>query len=433
MDDRITAFIESLKKHLEGMPQEEIRQAVSYYEEYLFDAREAGKDIIEVLAQWDSPEKIAAMIRTETSIVRAQQNPGLRNYTRVLPNAFRMVTTPFAFLLLTVFVLASYTLVVGFFTIALATFAGAVAFSAGLAYQAFTAESQNTMGILGALGMGLLGSGILLLLSYVFFKLTRLLIRASTGVIRRFMRKPDRPLPQKERVEALRKSGWKRVTSVCLAIALTGLILFSVSGLPVKYFTLFNSMKPREFTLKTVEFDPAQVERVSLVTTNTLIKLVRGTGDKMVVTYEKIDWLDYDLTLQEKQLSFKERSNGRLPLFELAQLHENSLELTVAIPEGVDLQEIRAESYGGFIVIDGLSQNIKAVTQSGKITLNDPHAAGKYNLKARTGAGDLVIDGRNIEKNGERNWSFIRSYIRDQGASDTIELTSARGSIFINH
>jgi len=427
MDERITAFIEDLKKYLKGLPEEEIQEAVNYYEEYLSDALDAGKDLDTILNQLDSPQKIAAMVRTEASILRTQKNPGLRNYASVLRNAFNIVTTPLAFLLLAVFVIASFSIVVSFFTISLCTFTGALIFAFSIINQAFTVSHQDIMGIAGALGLGVLGAGFLLFLSYVFFKLGRLLIRASAWLVRKMMRKPSSFVPETESEQGIVNRRRSHALPIFSVIMLTGLIMFSVSGLLLKYWMIFNSMKPLGVEVYTMEFDPAQVDKISAVTTHTNIKLVRGLGEKISMSYEQADWLEHEVELNGREIRFNEKTNGRLPLFQLAQIHENSTELTITIPENFNLQSINVESYGGFIYIEDLVENIEANTMSGKIYLDNENVKEDYSLRAFTGAGTIDVNGNREGQKTDRGLEFNQN----TGAEKIIELTSARGGISI--
>ena len=120
MDDRLKAFLKELEQKLTGMPEKEIKGVLDYYEEYLNDALEEGKNPDELLTHMDSPDKISAMIKAETSIKKAQSNPGLKNYSKVLKYAFSAITAPFAILLFSLFIFISY-------GIALMLFGGALA------------------------------------------------------------------------------------------------------------------------------------------------------------------------------------------------------------------------------------------------------------------------------------------------------------------
>lgn len=56
-------FIEELRRLLAGMPEEEMREAVQYYEDYFADAGEENEE--QVLRELGGAEKVAASIRAE--------------------------------------------------------------------------------------------------------------------------------------------------------------------------------------------------------------------------------------------------------------------------------------------------------------------------------------------------------------------------------
>jgi uncharacterized membrane protein len=137
MNHKIADFIQNLEKLLEGLPQKEIRGALSYYEEYLTDAAEAGENLDEILEKLGSPEEIASVIRAEISIIKAQRSPGLRNFAGATKSAFSRVTTPLAIILLSIFIAISYSAVIILFIGAFATLVAAVLTALGLAAEAF--------------------------------------------------------------------------------------------------------------------------------------------------------------------------------------------------------------------------------------------------------------------------------------------------------
>lgn len=427
MDERISGFIDSLKKQLEGLPEEEILEAVSYYEEYLNDAAEAGKDLGVIFLQLDSPEKIAGMIKTETSIIRAQHSPGLWNFTSVLRNAFRGATTPLAVFFLSIFVIISFSMVAVLFAGAFAAFVGAVVIVLGLIYQAFMIPSRFIPEIAGTVGMAFFGAGICILAAFGLYKLGRWFIRISTRMIRRMLKKAQKPLPDMNNRQFQGKSNSKLVVFTCLIASVVGLVLFSVSGLPMKYFIIFNSMKPENITLKTEEFDPGKINKISIATAHSHIKLIRGVSNKILLSYEQPDWLDYELGINGSTLSFFEKSNGRLPLFKLTTLHESRTEVTVSLPDRYTPGIVTLESTGGFIYITGLVENIQAKTYTGSINLDTKNTAGGLNIKANTESGVIEVNGT---QTGQKTNQGIE-YHQSAQTGKTIELRSSRGNINI--
>ena len=427
MDDRIVLFIDTLKKNLEGLPQEEIKKAVGYYEEYLNDAVEAGKDLESVLSQLGSPEKAAGTIRAEISILRAKHSPGLKNYTRVLRNATLGATAPLTVLAISIFVFISYCLVVMLFAGALASVIGAAAVALAFVYAVFTIPSIFALEIVGTIGFGLFSTAVLLLIAYGLYKLGRLFIVISSGLIGRMLKKSRKAEFAGDAGQAVKKPGAKRVVFACLFMVVAGLALSAVSGLPVKYFTIFNSMKPENLTVRTAEFKPGEISKLSIVTANSHIRLVSSQSDKITVTYEQPDWLDYELGSSGSMLSFYEKSNGRLPFYNLSSMHESRTELTIALPEGYTPEAVDLKSTGGYIGIERFTGNLHATTFTGNITLDFKNTAGLYDVEASTGTGIIEVDGIQAGKKTDAGVEYYES----SGSGQSVKISSSRGNIAI--
>ena len=144
----------------------------------------------EEIARLGPAKNVADAMRTETSLHRARRDPGLRNYNNGLRNAFRIAATPFAVMLLAVLVLLTYSLVLSFFAVSITLFASGIAVALGLSCQAFQAAPRDFIQIMGALGLGLFAGGILLLLSWLFYKLAKRMIAASASLVWLIIRKP---------------------------------------------------------------------------------------------------------------------------------------------------------------------------------------------------------------------------------------------------
>lgn len=427
MLERIESFIDNLKKQLQGLPEHEIGEAVDYYMEYLHEAAETEKDLDEVFRELGTVESIAGAIRTESSIATAQRDPGLRNFSRVLRNAFRGVTKPFSVFLLSLFIIVAFSMVAMLFAGALTALLGAVVLGLGFLYQTFTIPLRYTGNLIGTIGAGAFGAGICLLTAYGLYRLGRLFIRLSSGSIRRIRHSDQKPVPAAEKGQPHR-SRPRRMISAFLILTAAGLILMVVSGLPVKLFYIFNSMKPEQIIVRTAEFEPGTVNKISVVTAHSHIKLVRSHTDKIGVTYEQPDWLDYELGSSGSMLSFLEKSNGSLPLFKLTSMHESVTLLTISLPENYSPDRITLESTGGVIVIEGVAENIQVKTFTGDIRFDSRGVTGGYTIKAVTKTGTVEVNG---EATGQQTKEGREFYLSTR-AGKTIEMHSSSGHIRLN-
>ncbi len=429
MDERIVGFLDLLRANLTNIPDDEKNDAINYYENFLNDASEEGKDLDEVLSQLDSPESIAETIKTEANFNLAEQNPGFRSFNRVVKNALHTVTTPFTNIMLYLVVALSYVTVAFVFAGAFISLIASVVFGFELIYEAFTIPSKYALEIAGTFGMAFLCAGILFLTAFGLYKLGRLLIRVSLKLVRKVIKKNLKKAPLKNENYPARKLVWsKKIVISSVIISILGLILFSISGLPVKYFTIFNSMKPDNVVTRTTEFNPAEINKISITTQHSCIKILRNKTNKIMVSYEQPDWLDYEIKKSGSMLSFYESSNGSLPLFKISRLHESRTEVTVSIPESYSPGIISAESTGGFISVIDLLENIKAKTYSGQIHITNKNIPDTYNISAGTEVGKIEVNGA---KAGNNTGSGIEYFV-DHKSPITMDIISSRGDIYIS-
>ncbi|MCL6588532.1 MAG: DUF1700 domain-containing protein [Firmicutes bacterium] len=441
MDEKITRFIQSIAAQLEGLPEAEIRKAVGFYEEYFNEAVEAGQDPEDILKSLETPEKIAAMLRTETSLLKAESNPSLGNFSKMLRNAFRYVTTPFTVFLLSMVVLILGGLVVGLSGGVIGAVLGAIAIAIGLFYEGVRIPGHFLMEIIGTIGIALFGAGICLLLAFYFYKGARLLIQCSTKLIRLITRGYAARISGKSSPEPIQTQKTSRTKPLLAYIlwgfTLAGAILVGVSGLPWKYLVIFNGMRSEAAVQKiSNQYDPGATGKISVVTAHSKIKITQNSVSKIIITYEQPDWLDYEVKSDGSMLSFHEKTNGRLPLFRLVALHESFTELVVSLPKGYDPELITLESSGGPIEIAGLAVNgrtgarITAQTFNGEIKFDATEFSKNYSLKANTVNGRILANGISAGQNTGEGLEYYRKTRTTRGAGlAIIELKSVNGNI----
>jgi uncharacterized membrane protein len=444
MDERITHFIQSIAAQLEGLPEVEIRKAVSFYEEYFNEALEAGQDPEQLIKSLGAPEKIVTMLRTETSLMKAESNPSLRNFSKALRNSFRYVTTPFMVFLLSLVVLISGGLIVAFFGGVVATVTGAMAILIVLIYESVRIPGQFLPEIIGTLGIALFGSGICLLLALGQYKIVQLLIQFSAKLIRLIARKcTARKYSARlsggstsEPVQSLNVSQAKShaLTYILLGLTFVGGIMAGVSGLPWEYFIIFNVMRS-EAVIQKVEqqYDPGAIEKLSIVTAHSKIRMTRNSGKKIIITYEQPNWLDYEIKSDGSMLSFYEMSNGRLPLFQLVKLHESFTELSISLPERYHPEMISLETTGGPIEISGLAENLTAQTLNREIKFDSTGIVSNFGLKANTKAGQILVNGVSAGQQVSEGIEYYRKTRTTKTPGQVmVELGSTYGNINID-
>jgi uncharacterized membrane protein len=427
VSDKIDSFIRELESQLKDLPKDEIDDAVCYYREYLNDAKESGEDPDAALNRLGTAEKIAAMIRMEASIDRARSNPGVRNYGAVLKNTFRVITAPFSILFLSMFVILSGGTFITFYAGAFCSFLGSILAFAAVVYEVSKMPVKFFIEIVGIIGAGIMMSGILLLITIGLYKLGRLFIRLSVWTIDKILNKPQQKEPSSKRTTETKSKRLRKAVRLISVLSFAGFLIFAVSGLPMRYFNIFNSMKPQNIELKSYEFDTDQVNVISVETAHSIVKISEGSGDKVRFAYEKSDWLDCTLTTEGNTLRFREKSGGRLPFFELVSMHESLTELEIYIPKDSNVERITVGSKGGHVFISDLYSNMEIQTMNGRIEVNLPDT-GRVNVIAETTNGSIYVNNMQAgQKTGKKT-----EYIVTAGSEKTVNLKSANGDIRIN-
>lgn len=429
MDNRIGEFINSLKENLPDLSEDEKTDVILYYEEYLQDANDSGKDMDEVFRELGKPVDIASVIQAEITFEKASKKPGIKSFNKVIKNIFLGVSGPFGYAIRSLYLFVMYSLIIVFTGASLASLLCSVSGFAVLLYEALKIPSAFAQERFGTLGMALLVMGLFAIITYAFFRISRFLIAGATDTIRKMVRRKVHHETYGSSQEENKKQSYGKLIPLIFSIAIiAGLVICIASGLPFKLFYIFNSMRPDNIKLSVNEFSAGQAKDINITTEHSCIKIVKDNKnpDKIVITYQQPDWLDYHADSNQGIIAFKELSNGRLPLFYLVSLHESRTDVTVYLPENIDLNEINIESRGGFVYIDDVVENINVKTHTGSIYLDNSRTDEPYNIKARTESGKIEADW--IPEKDKANSEISYNH---QEATKTIELISSRGSISI--
>lgn len=429
MDDRIKSFLEELKLKLAGLPETEAKEALDYYKEYLNDALDEGKSVEEILLNLDPPEKTALMIKAETSIRKAQNSPGLKNYTKAMKYALSNITKPFSVLLFSIFIFVTYSTALLLFLCAIISATAACILLSGSIYESLKIPSGYIAEIVGTIGSGLFLASLCLLLAFGLYKLCRLIITISSGLTRRMLNKSHKPLPEISKIPAYSGKSSKLFLKICVIAATAAFIIALASGLPMKLFMIFNSMEPSSVTTQSWEYDNSAVEKINITTAHSHIRLEKSNTDKIRISYTQPDWMESEVSCIDGQLAFLEKSNGRLPLFSLVSMHENRTKVTISLPENFSPDTIKLESRGGFVHIGTTNFNNRTKTYTGNIYLEPDSAANPASIKASTSTGIIYVRGENIGNNKNSKGQKFEAVAQ---SGSIIELETSRGSIFIN-
>lgn len=428
MSEKITAFIDELRKYLGGMNEDDAREAVLYYEEYLMDASEAGEDLEKVILSIGPAKKLAATIKTEASIKMVRKEPGIRNYAKVLKNAFHFTTTPLKVLLFGAFALCSLSLVAAFFISSVVLYSGALLSLLYMINEAAPVFSRYPLEAFGTLGIGLIAASALFVSGYVFFKISRYITRLFAIVVGFMFRTGRHEEKNEQAVKPARKSFARKAVVFCCILFAAGIALAIVSGIPIRFFILYNSMESPKAVSRQESFNTASISKVSVKTGNSRILLTKGTGDTITLAYKLPEWLDPSIRLQDGTLSFSEEPNGRLPLNFLQILHESNSYVSVEIPESF-VKPISLNSYSGSIYAEAAAGSMNIGSTNGGILLK-VMVNGEKNIPsiyAITRSGSVELNGKPISG----STSGGTSYDMDGLSGQEITISSQSGKISI--
>lgn len=407
MDERIQKYLTELEQQLAGLPETERKEAMDYYTEYVNDALDEGVSPEELLSRLEPAEKTAAAIKAETSIKDVRSNPGIKNYSKLVRYARIGFTKPLTILMFSLLIFTTYSIAILLFLGTVISTAAACLILPALVSEALKIPSEYPAEIMGTIGMGIFFAGLLILTAYGFYVLCRPIFRLSANLISNMIKRnksqmistePAIDTPVSEDIK--RPSG--RVLKASLIVIAASLLITIATGLPVKLFMIFNSMKPSSITMHSQEFTISEISRISITTAHSVVRLKEGSSDKIVLEYERSDWLDFDISYNSGELIFKEESNGRMPLFPLVTMHENRAGITVMLPAGYKPDMVSLKSRGGFIYIENANVPVEAKTYTGSIFIDVPGKTAADGIpgtvSATTVRGTIYIGGEIVDE-----------------------------------
>lgn len=455
MDEKMMAFLDELKLHLKDLPEAEKTAALNYYEDLLNDASYDGVSPEDMLSKLDTPANIAASIKAEVSIKNVSSKPDLKNYSKAVKYSRSRITRPLSLFLFSMLIFATYSIAICLFIITVASTAAACITLSVFVSEALKIPSQYMAEIISSIGIGIFFAGLLLLNAYCFFKLTGLLVKLSTRLIARMLKNNTSQSPddgsncsdEKDNVADIsitdganlvdtendsgsdKRAGLKKLAlRIVMAVSAAGLVISLLTGLPIRLFMLYNSVAPSNIELREWEFSSDDTSKISINTAHTNIRLKKGSSDEIEIKYEKADWLEPEISCTGGQLEFREKPNGRMPLFRLVTLHENGAELTISLPDGFNPDELKLESRGGFIYIDSVEYPVEAKTYTGAIHVESFGDMESAAVRARTSAGFIQAAG---QKAGTKtaDSTVYQSKLKSKAL---IQIETERGNIFID-
>jgi uncharacterized membrane protein len=381
------AWLEELKQALlSSRLTKESSEVVGYYEEFLLDAVEAGRETADLLARFGSPEQVVSETLSERSILAAEARPGpfrLVSASRRTLKATATAAGRAAIVTAAVFPLLSglFLYLCGFLFFLVPP---AVVALVLLELPLVPIAAVDTKA--GLLGLVLLLVGLSIGTGWLLWSGANGLTRLTMRMLRSKKRveagdaegtsgtaasaTAAAPNASKRPLRTRRAKVLRRIAATVLSAAvLFGLILLVGSNLAYNYFSVWNGLQPSHVVQIEKTFPVQGLAAVRVDGMNSAIHVESVAGDEIVVSMESPDWLEPHAVLVDGTLQVTESSNGRLPFFRYVAIHEGTTTIRIGVPEGMTLEELDIQSTGSSIFVGVPTESISVHTGTGSIEL----------------------------------------------------------------
>ncbi len=419
--DALDRFMAEVRAGLADLKGDSARYAVEYCEEFISEAREAGRPEEEILARIGSVQEIITHARAEAALSGAEKSPGPFRLARAGRQVLRSIADSAARSSLLLAASIPFALTLLFYAAAAAAFIGAIALACVMILGAVQMPGRYPMEIIGTAGGAALSGAVTALAGLLLLRIAAILSRATTGLLRRRMRGNARPA-EKNGTKPRKSAGMKITAAVFGFLALAGIGLLAPSGLPVKYFMIWNSVKPVDAAENSWTFKTRDVRRISASTMNTDIVIQSsgsGTGD-IRVRYEEPPWLTGDAALENGEIVFKETSRGMLPFMDFIARHRGTTALVIEVPSGFRANVLEAQSIGGCVTLAVPAGSSRVETNTGAILFTVNSSVKR--ITAAAPEGGIIVNGAPMPGT---------SYAAAGPGAGTAELASTGGRIEI--
>jgi hypothetical protein len=296
----------------------------------------------------------------------------------------------------------------------------APAAAAFMGYGISTIPAADLMTKIALAGTALFAAGLMTAAGLGLWSAAKGITRVTLRLLRRGL-KLNRPLDQQAEAIPPRKGMLKTAFIICGAAALIGIGATIPSGLGMKLFSIWNSMKPAALELREWSYPASSIRDIEVSTMNCSIVLSTSADPKaeIRVSYEEPEWQTGAPVIEGRKLSFRETSSGTIPFMDFIARHPGTTVLTITVPRGYSARSIVLDSGSGNVSFSQSAEAIAIKTASGNIGFQT--AKTPYRLKASTQDGRIVVRGKTLGK---------KTY--EAGASGAaVELETADGTIDI--
>jgi len=410
----------SIRAELADLPEQSVRKALEFYEEYVADAVEAGHTVEEVLQRIGGAKEIAAQIRAEAALDGAEANPGPLRLIGARRQVRKRLARSAARVSMVLGASLPYTFALTFYLVSIVLFVGAVAAAALMGYEITTMHGADTMTKIGAGSAGVFAAGLLSAVALGFLAAARGITRVTLRKLRSGLR---RGMPAGDMPEAVppRTRGLGTAALILTVVAFAGFGGTFPSGLPTELFSIWNSMKPADLNVRTWSFPAAQVRQIQIATLNSAVILESSSDLNAIgVTYEEPKWLTGTPVAKDGRLAFREMSSGAIPFMDFIAMHEGTTSLKITVPRGYRADSLVVSSHSGSVSLSVPGGSVRVDTGSGNIHFDS--AAAAYRMRATAPAGRIIVKGK-----------ALRSTSYEAGAANgaTVDLATQNGTVEI--
>ena len=422
MGNRLDDLKLTIRGGLAGLPEEAAGRALDYYGEYIAEALEAGRSEEEILKKLGRPEEIIALVKAEASLDKAEMRPGPFRLIGATRKVFRSIVTSAARVSLLIGAAVPYTLALGLYIASGAAVLGALG-AVALMIDGISGMSAGfVLEKIGAAGVAVFAAAVFAAAGLGLWLAANRITRLTLRVLRRSLKR-DWERGRDAGTGQTASLGLKKAFLICVASALLGIVLIIPSGLPMRYFSIWNSMRPGHLTAVAGIYNATDISEIEATTLNSRIVVRTGAApsESIRVIYEKPDWMANTLALHSKRLIFREISRGMLPFLGFIARHEGMTAVMIEVPPNYAAKAVQIQSTGGHISVDLQAGSIRVKTGDGNIRFSS--RGWIYNIKVYARKGSITVKGRLFDGG---------VYASGAGEGHIAELRSSGGKIEID-
>jgi uncharacterized membrane protein len=349
-------FMASVRAGVADLSSEPAEKALEYCQEFISEALEAGRSEEEILKRLGSPEQIVAHVRAEAALSGAESSPGPLRLITARRNVLRALADSAAKASLVLASTVPLTLAYGLYILAVAALIGAILWAGLMGFGVTTMPAMYVREMIGVAGVAVMGAALLALMAVGLWRAADAMNRVTLRILKENLRKgrpggqPDSAQPHAGRAG--------RLVLACALAALAGIGMLIASGLPMRYFSIWNSARPESLAVRAWSYPVKEVRGIEVETLNTniVIEAAKTPAPSIQVTYEEPEWMVGESSVRDGTLVFRETSRGMLPFMEYIARHPGVTVVRIAVPRGHRALDIEAKTTGGEILVGGRRQ-----------------------------------------------------------------------------